>query len=152
MKPYEWSTKKNKNYVEKMLTNSHGKLSNGSRLFVKKFFIFTLVILLEPKTLDFVSERTGQPYNIRRSTILIGCIKSIKNTTYYIGLAIFDILDRLFYILITLIGVWYVSNSFISGIILSFIIYLIVSFIVKEKDCEQLRSIKKILDWNNLDK
>lgn len=149
MKLYKWSTEKNKNHVEKMHTYLQGNSLNGSRLFVKKFFIFTLVVLLEPKSLDFVSMRTGEPHYIRRSIILIGCIKSVKNITYYTGFAIFDILDRLFYVLVTLIGVWYVSNNFLSGVILSIIVYTIVLFMVKEKDYDQLELIKKLLNWDD---
>jgi hypothetical protein len=145
---YKWSTKKDVNYVSKRLDCLHGKSLNKSRLYIKKFLLFTIVLLLEPKELDFISIRTNSKYYVRHTTILIGHLKTIGKFTYYAGVSIFDILDRLFFIILTLIGVWYVSNSFLSAAVLSIVVYGILFLLGKEKDCEKLILIKKIINWD----
>ena len=145
---YKWSTGKDVNYVNEKLEKSHKILQNKSRLYVEKILFFTIVVLLEPKELDFVSIRTNAKYYVRHTTILIGRLKTKEECTYYTGISIFDILDRLFFIILTLIGVWYVSNSILSGLVLSVFVYIVLFLLSKEKDCQKLNFIKKIINWD----
>jgi hypothetical protein len=145
---YKWSTEKDINHISDMLQQSHKTLHNKSKLYIKKLLFFTVILLLEPKELDFISIRTNRKHYVRHTTILIGHLKTKGKITYYTGVSIFDILDRLFFTVLTLFGVWYVSNSVLSGILLSIVVYIILLFLSTDKDYEKLNSVKKIINWN----
>ena len=146
---YNWSTKKDVNSVHKMLELTHGTTIKERKLFVKKFFLFTILLFLEPKELDFVSMRTNTKHYVRHTTILIGFFKTKGEFTHFIGLSFFDILDRLFFVILTLLGVWYVSSSFLSGVVLSAFVYLILFLLAKEDDRQKLISIKNFINWDS---
>ncbi len=141
---YRWTTEKNDSNIINNIENAQVKLRDGDNLFIKKFFIFMIICYVSAREVDFVSSR-GTIHYTRHITFLINRLKYTSEQIYVTGVALFDILERLFIIGLVLVGGYNAFEHVIAGIILSILVYILIIIISGTKDLKTLNFLKSTL-------
>lgn len=103
---------------------------------------FCLASIKTPAIKEITYSKGPAVRYVKHNVVGIGYI---DNNSSFNGIAFFDLPMRIGIVLLICVGVWYASESIISGIVWSSVFYLLISFLSADYDDLLIRLMKKQL-------
>lgn len=132
---------------ERFLTdlNSQNSESKKYRFYAKRLlnlYMFCYKECPEKKT----SFNRGTIYLLHHSVFYFGFLSQKDKNFSLNGIVFEDVFDKMFFVLLTFFGLWYVTGIILAAVAVSVLVYWLVSWISIEDDKKTLRRFEKLIE------